>query len=87
MAALKAPLGGAFLLCSGGRDVGLGDGVASLICGDWNPMALFCCRRCAGLGTSVTTPVELLLIAESRVPAAVAARRPGLLNVGLSAEG
>jgi hypothetical protein len=29
------------LLCSGGRGVGLGDGVASLICGDWNPRALF----------------------------------------------
>jgi hypothetical protein len=30
-----------FCCCSGGRGVGLGDGVASLICGDWHPRALF----------------------------------------------
>ena len=66
---------------SGGRDVGLGDGVASLKCGDsLTPWPCFCCRWCTGLGTSVA-PVGLL-IAVSCVPAAVSARRPGLLSRG-----
>ena len=33
-----------FSCCSGGRGVGLGDGVASLICGDCHPRALFAVR-------------------------------------------
>ncbi len=44
------------------------------------PWPCCCCRRCAGLGTSVAR--RGLLIVASRVPAAVSARRPGLLSRG-----
>jgi hypothetical protein len=66
---------------SGGRDVGLGDGVASLICGDFGyPMALFLLPAVRG-SRNERGPDGLLIVC-SRVPAAVSARRPRLLSRG-----